>query len=69
MYFVSEEVLAVRSQMTIVKERQSQNSITNFSSVFVLLVLNLFSFTEFVLISTELLIRLTLCTHSLILAF
>ena len=46
MYFVSEEVLAVRSQMTIVKERQSQNSITNFSSVFVLLVLNLFSFTD-----------------------
>ena len=69
MYFVSEEVLAVRSQMTIVKERQSQNSITNFSSVFVLLVLNLFSFTEFVLISTELLIRLTLFFRSLILAF
>ena len=68
MYFVSEEVLAVRSQMTIVKERQSQNSITNFSSVFVLLVLNLF-FIEFVLISTELLIRLTLFIRSLILAF
>ena len=68
MYFVSEEVLAVRSQMTIVKERQSQNSITNFSSVFVLLVLNLF-FIEFVLISTELLIRLTLFIHTLILAF
>ena len=32
MYFVSEEVLAVRSQMTIVKERQSQNSMTKFSS-------------------------------------
>ena len=68
MYFVSEEVLAVRSQMTIVKERQSQNSITNFSSVFVLLVLNLF-FIEFVLISTELLIRLVLFIHTLILAF
>ena len=68
MYFVSEEVLAVRSQMTIVKERQSQNSIKNFSSVFVLLVLNLF-FIEFVLISTELLIRLTLFIRSLILAF
>ena len=68
MYFVSEEVLAVRSQMTIVKERQSQNSMTNFSSVFVLLVLNLF-FIEFVLISTELLIRLTLFIRSLILAF